>query len=130
MRDPGRVLAPCDATSDVLQSAREQVVVKQRAPDGAEAFSVLLRPVMGDERGKIGTGHAGLEEGRELGFKQGELDRHAPAGEPLGRERDPGEEQHQQMRGTVWSKLLVVELTVRDEAGLVVGVDRQPDEAA
>ena len=87
---------------------------------------------MGDERGKIGTVSARSEEGGELGFKQGELDRSAPAGEPLGRERDPGEEQHQQMRGTVWSKLLVlaVELTVRDEAGLVVGVDRQPDRAA
>src|SRR5215207_5503704 len=130
LRDPGRVLAPCDTTPDILQSAREQVVVKQHAPDGAEAFSVLLRPVMGDERRKIGTGHAGLEEGGELGFKQGELDRHAPAREPLGRERDPGEEQRQQMRGTARSKLLVVELTVRDEACLVVSVDRQPDKTA
>src|SRR5215212_11370711 len=99
--------------------------MQQHAPDGAEAFSVLLRPVMGDERRKIGTGHAGLEEGGELGFEKGELDGNAPAGEPLGRERDPGEQQRQQMRGTVWSKLLVVELTVRNEAGLVVGVDRQ-----
>src|SRR3954465_13940814 len=42
LRDPGRVLDPCDATSKVLQSAREQVVLQQHAPDGAEVLSALL----------------------------------------------------------------------------------------
>ena len=114
----------------VRQPAGEQVVAQQDAPGAGQCRRAPLCSVISDQRRQAGTCDASLEERRNLGFKKGELDRRAPTGNPVGRERYPGEQRNQQTRRFIGGERLVVERTIDRESGFVVGINRQPDQAA
>lgn len=112
----------------IVQPASEQVIVQQHAPDAGKTLAPLLRPEMGDERGQVGARHASDEEGGHFGVEQADLNCWLAAGKPVDGKGGRGEQLGQEVGGAEWRAPLVVQVTVGGEPGLVVGVERHPNQ--